>query len=57
MIIKTKIEFEFNTDDIDLSFESPAEAEEYAKSAMVDDIYSMVKYNEVAEAIRVEVIA
>ena len=56
MIIKTKIEFEFNTDDIDISFESPAEAEEYAKSAMVDDIYSMVKYNEIAEAIRVEVI-
>ena len=65
MIVKTKIEFEFDTSHMDeellAEFNSdPVKFEEetiqYAIDNMVDDIYNMVKYNEVSDAIRIEVI-
>ena len=65
MIVKTKIEFTWDTDDFDerllAEFSSdPVKFEEetiqYAIDCMVDDVYNMVKYNEVTDAIRIEVI-
>lgn len=65
MIIKTKIEFEFNTNDMDQEFLDPytyngqldvPDLCEYAVDCMVDDLYTMVKYNEIRDAIRTEII-
>jgi hypothetical protein len=57
MKIITKIEFEFDTNDIERDLYNTVEdLQEYAKSCMVDDIYNMVKYNELNEAIKVTTI-
>ena len=65
MIVKASINFEYNTDDWDdmLMGEfstDPAKFEEevrqYALDCAIDDIYSYVKYNEVSDAIDIEVI-
>ena len=56
MKVKTYIEFEFDTNDTDLELNGIEELKDYAISCMVDDIYTMVKYNELTEAVKVEVI-
>jgi len=56
MKVRAYIEFEFDTNDTELELNSIEELENYAIDCMVDDIYTMVKYNELTEAIRVEVI-
>jgi hypothetical protein len=54
--VRAYIEFEFDTNDTELEINSIEELENYAIGCMVDDIYTMVKYNELTEAVRVEVI-
>jgi hypothetical protein len=56
MKVRTYIEFEFDTSDIELELNTLEELENYAIGCMVDDLYTMVKYNELTEAVRVEVI-
>jgi hypothetical protein len=56
MKVRAYIEFEFDTNDTELELNSIEELENYAIGCMVDDIYTMVKYNELTEAVRVEVI-
>ena len=56
MKVRAYIEFEFDTNDTELEINSIEELENYAIGCMVDDIYTMVKYNELTEAVRVEVI-
>jgi hypothetical protein len=56
MKVKTYIEFEFDNNDADLNIENIDELKEYAIDCMVDDLYSMVKHNELKEAIRVDVL-
>jgi hypothetical protein len=56
MKVRAYIEFEFDTNDTELEINSIEELENYAIDCMVDDIYTMVKYNELTEAVRVEVI-
>lgn len=56
MKVRTYIEFEFDNKDIELELNTLEELEQYAIGCMVDDLYTMVKYNELAEAVRVEII-
>jgi len=56
MKVRTYIEFEFDSEDIELELNTLEELEQYAIGCMVDDLYTMVKYKELAEAVRVEVI-
>lgn len=56
-VISTKIEFEFDEALVNEDRDTPMTDEEmtdYAISCFVDDIYNMVKYNEVHNAVRVE---
>ena len=58
-VIRVSISFDYYPDEDELIQEgnmSEEELEEYYKSCYVDDIYSMVKYNEVYEAIEVEIL-
>lgn len=56
-IIRTSIVFDYYPDEDDIMTDlSPEEQIEYARESMIEDIYSFVKYNELAEAIDVEVI-
>ena len=65
MIVRTKIEFDIHVDDMDEelldTFKKDGELDvedlsNYAIDSMVDDIYQMVKYNEVRDAIDVEIL-
>lgn len=56
MKVRAYIEFEFDSKDIELELNTLEELEQYAIGCMVDDLYTMVKYNELAEAVRVEII-
>ena len=56
MKVRTYIEFEFDNKDTELELNTLEELEQYAIGCMVDDLYTMVKHNELAEAVRVEVI-
>ena len=56
MKVRTYIEFEFDNKDIELELNTLEELEQYAIGCMVDDLYTMVKHNELAEAVRVELI-
>ena len=56
MKVRTYIEFEFDNKDIELELNTLEELEQYAIGCMVDDLYKMVKNNELAEAVRVELI-
>ena len=57
MKVRTKIQFEFDSDDIEMDyFLTPDEFEDYAKDCMSEDIYKMVKHNELYNYIKVEVI-
>lgn len=56
MKVRTYIEFEFDTKDIELELNTLEELEQYAIGCMVDDLYTMVIHNELSEAVRVEII-
>lgn len=58
-VIRVSIAFDYYPDDDELIQESSMSEEElieYCKSSYIDDIYSMVKYNELYDGIRAEVI-
>jgi hypothetical protein len=55
--IRTSIVFDYYVDEDELMSEMTEEEQiEYCRGMMVDDIYSFVKYNEVQDAVNVEVI-
>lgn len=56
-VIRASISFDYYPDE-DYLMQDMSEDEmlEYAKSSYIDDIYSFVKYNELAEAVSVEVV-
>ena len=55
--IRTSIVFDYYVDEDELmSGMTEEEQIEYCRVTMVDDIYSFVKYNEVQDAVNVEVI-
>lgn len=54
-----KIQFEFDEDLANEGLDTPMTDEELVSHAIdnyVDDVYSMVKYNELHEAVRVEIV-
>jgi hypothetical protein len=56
-VIRASITFDYYPDEDDLMSDmTENEMLEYAKSSYIDDIYSFVKYNELAEAVSVEVV-
>jgi hypothetical protein len=56
-VIRASISFDYYPDEDDLMSDmSEDEMLEYAKSSYIDDIYSFVKYNELEEAVSVEVV-
>ena len=58
-VVKVSISFEYYPDEDELMLENNFTEEElieYYKSAYVDDIYSFVKYNELHEAVNVEIL-
>ena len=53
--IRASIVFDYYPDEDNIMTSlSPDEQIEYVRESMIEDIYSFVKYNEVAEAIKVE---
>lgn len=59
-VIRVGIWFDYYPDEDELiqqSDMSQEELEEYYKSSYVDDIYSMVKYNELYEAVEVQIMS
>jgi hypothetical protein len=57
-VIRASIVFDYYPEDDEL-MEGMTEAEmrEYVKSSYIDDIYSFVKYNELADAVQVEILS
>lgn len=58
-VIRVSISFDYYPDEDDIMIENDFTEEElveYYKSAYVDDIYSFVKYNELYEAVDVEIL-
>lgn len=58
-VIRVSISFDYYPDEDELIQEanlSEDELIEYYKSAYIDDIYSFVKYNELSDAIEVEIL-
>jgi hypothetical protein len=56
-VIRASISFDYYPDEDNIMTDlSPEEQIEYVRESMIEDIYSFVKYNEVAEAIKVEVV-
>jgi hypothetical protein len=56
-VIRASITFDYYPDEDDLMSDmTDNEMLEYAKSSYIDDIYSFVKYNELEEAVSVEVV-
>ena len=58
-VIRVGIWFDYYPDEDELIQEgnmSQEELEEYYKSSYVDDIYSMVKYNELYDSVDVEIV-
>ena len=59
-VIRVGIWFDYYPDEDELIQQnnmSQEELEEYYKSSYVDDIYSMVKYNELYEAVEVQIMS
>jgi hypothetical protein len=55
--IRVSITFDYYPDEDELMSDmTEDEMLEYAKSSYIDDIYSFVKYNELEEAVSVEVV-
>jgi hypothetical protein len=56
-VIRASITFDYYPDEDDLMSDmTENEMLKYAKSSYIDDIYSFVKYNELEEAVSVEVV-
>jgi hypothetical protein len=56
-VIRTIISFDYYPEEDELMSEMTEEEQiTYCREMMVDDIYSFVKYNEVFEAVSVEVV-
>lgn len=58
-VVRVSISFDYYPDEDELILENNFTEEElidYYKSAYVDDIYSFVKYNELYDAVDVEII-
>jgi hypothetical protein len=57
-VIRASISFDYYPEEDEL-MEGMTEAEmlEYVKSSYIDDIYSFVKYNELADAVEVEILS
>jgi hypothetical protein len=57
-VIRASITFDYYPEEDEL-MEGMTEAEmlEYVKSSYIDDIYSFVKYNELADAVEVEILS
>jgi len=56
-VIRTSISFDYYPEEDELMSEMTEEEQiAYCREMMVDDIYSFVKYNEVFEAVSVEVV-
>ena len=58
-VIRVSISFDYYPDEDELIQEanlSEDELIEYYKSAYIDDIYSFVKYNELSDAVEVEIL-
>jgi hypothetical protein len=56
-VIRTSISFDYYPEEDELMSEMTEEEQmTYCREMMVDDIYSFVKYNEVFEAVSVEVV-
>jgi len=58
-VVRVSISFDYYPDEDELILENNFTEEElidYYKSAYVDDIYSFVKYNELYEAVNVEIL-
>ena len=59
-VIRVGIWFDYYPDEDELIQQnnmSQEELEEYYKSSYIDDIYSMVKYNELYEAVEVQIMS
>ena len=57
-VIRTSISFDYYPEEDELMSEMTEEEQiTYCREMMVDDIYSFVKYNEVFEAVSVEVVS
>ena len=57
-VIRASISFDYYPEEDEL-MQNMTEAEilEYVKSSYIDDIYSFVKYNELADAVTVEILS
>jgi hypothetical protein len=56
-VIRTSISFDYYPEEDEIMSEMTEEEQiTYCREMMVDDIYSFVKYNEVFEAVSVEVV-
>ena len=58
-VVRVSISFDYYPDEDELMLENNFTEEgmiEYYKSAYVDDIYSFVKYNELYDAVNVEIL-
>ena len=55
-VIRASISFDYYPEEDELMIDMSEEEQlEYAKSSYIDDIYSFVKYNELADAVSIEV--
>ncbi len=56
-VIRASISFDYYPEEDELMIDMSGEEQlEYVKSSYIDDIYSFVKYDELSEAVSIEVI-
>ena len=56
-VIRTSITFDYYPDEDELMSDMSEEEQlSYCKESMIEDIYSFVKYNELAEAVEVDIV-
>lgn len=56
-VIRTSIVFDYYPDEDELLMDMSEEEQlQYCKETMIEDIYSFVKYNELADAVDVEIV-
>ena len=57
-VVRASISFDYYPEDDEMMDNmTDAEILEYVKSSYIDDIYSFVKYNELADAVEVEILS
>ena len=57
-VVRASISFDYYPEDDEMMDNmTDAEILEYAKSSYIDDIYSFVKYNELADAVEVRILS